>query len=72
MRAFVAVELPEAAREALARLQSELGRSLAGWRFTPSEALHLTLRFLGRSTSASSASRMSASPPRRARSNRSI
>ena len=47
MRAFVAVELPEAARDALARLQSELERSLSGWRFTPKEALHLTLRFLG-------------------------
>jgi RNA 2',3'-cyclic 3'-phosphodiesterase len=47
MRAFVAVELPAAVRDALARLQAELGRSLSGWRFTPREALHLTLRFLG-------------------------
>ena len=50
MRAFVAVELPEAVREALsreqARLQAASGRQ-RDLRWTRTEGLHLTLKFLG-------------------------
>jgi 2'-5' RNA ligase len=43
MRLFVALELPEAERGRLARLQ----RGLRGARWVGPEALHLTLRFIG-------------------------
>ncbi|RME13755.1 MAG: RNA 2',3'-cyclic phosphodiesterase [Alphaproteobacteria bacterium] len=43
MRAFVALDPPEAAREALSRLQAGLGVG----RPVPEENLHLTLAFLG-------------------------
>ena len=46
MRRFLAVELPAPTREALAAL-SERWKGLGGWRWVRSEALHLTLRFLG-------------------------
>ena len=48
MRAFLAIELPEEARCALVALQRELDRSVSDWRWTRPEALHLTLRFLGK------------------------
>jgi 2'-5' RNA ligase len=43
IRLFVAIELPEDVREALEPLQG----GLPGARWTPSENLHLTLRFIG-------------------------
>jgi 2'-5' RNA ligase len=43
IRLFVAIELPEDVREALGPLQA----GLPGARWTPSENLHLTLRFIG-------------------------
>jgi 2'-5' RNA ligase len=54
-RLFVAAELPEAWKEALAELQEELRRSLANdqglstvrVRWTRPEGIHLTLKFLG-------------------------
>ena len=48
MRAFIALTLPDAAREALARHQAAL-RAAGGdaVRWTPVEQLHLTIRFLG-------------------------
>ena len=47
MRAFVAVELPEAAREEVERLQETLQRSGADVKWVEPENLHLTLKFLG-------------------------
>jgi len=47
MRCFLAIELPEAVRNRLARLQDtfrDLGRSV---RWTPPEHIHLTIKFLG-------------------------
>ncbi len=49
IRAFIAIELPQGVREALARLSRDL-RSAAGTRavrWVPAENVHLTLRFLG-------------------------
>ncbi|HEY8490910.1 MAG TPA: RNA 2',3'-cyclic phosphodiesterase [Dehalococcoidia bacterium] len=47
-RLFVALELPEAWRRALARLQGDLrARGLAGLRWVRPEGIHLTLKFLG-------------------------
>ena len=43
MRLFVAIPLPEAIRDDLARLC----RGVPGARWTPAENMHLTLRFLG-------------------------
>jgi 2'-5' RNA ligase len=49
MRAFLAIELPEAVRSELSRaqrhLRDALGDEAVGW--TPAENWHLTLRFLG-------------------------
>lgn len=49
MRAFLAIELPEAVRDELARaqrhLRDALGDEAIGW--TPAENWHLTLQFLG-------------------------
>ncbi|MBX3468000.1 MAG: RNA 2',3'-cyclic phosphodiesterase [Planctomycetes bacterium] len=49
MRAFLAIDLPDAARDALARAQDDLRRRLGddqvGW--SPRENWHLTLVFLG-------------------------
>lgn len=47
LRAFVAVELPEALLQALAAVQTELVRCGLHARWTPPQNLHLTLRFLG-------------------------
>lgn len=58
MRAFIAIDLPERVREALAQIQSELRVSLAHLdsakrdrdshiRWSRPEAIHLTLKFLG-------------------------
>ena len=47
-RLFVAIDLPEAVRESLGRLQAELrARDLTGLRWTRPEGIHLTLKFLG-------------------------
>lgn len=47
-RLFIAVDLPEAVREALGRLQSDLRRrDLSGLRWVRPEGIHLTLKFLG-------------------------
>jgi 2'-5' RNA ligase len=47
IRAFIAVELPEAARRTLADLQNALRRDLSGVRWVRPEGIHLTLKFLG-------------------------
>jgi RNA 2',3'-cyclic 3'-phosphodiesterase len=47
LRLFVALELPEAVREALVAFR-EAAAGPAVWRPVPVEALHLTLAFLGR------------------------
>lgn len=48
LRLFVAIDLPEGVREALARLQSDLRRhDLLGLRWVRPEGIHLTLKFLG-------------------------
>ena len=47
LRLFVALELPEAARAALAAFRDEAADPDV-WRPVPDEALHLTLAFLGR------------------------
>jgi 2'-5' RNA ligase len=46
LRLFVALDLPEPARAALAAFRSEMADP-AVWRPVPDEALHLTLAFLG-------------------------
>ena len=51
VRAFVALELDERLRAALAALQDRF-RALAGLRLVRPEGVHLTLRFLGWSTTA--------------------
>ncbi len=48
LRLFVAVELPDDVRQALAALQAELRpRGLEGLRWVRPEGVHLTLKFLG-------------------------
>jgi RNA 2',3'-cyclic 3'-phosphodiesterase len=47
MRAFLAVELPEAVRRDLARRLAELRASLPTARWVRADGLHLTLKFLG-------------------------
>jgi len=47
MRAFIAVELPDAVRAALARVQQALAESRADVKWVEPENLHLTMRFLG-------------------------
>ncbi len=47
MRVFVAIELDEGVRSALADLQAKLGRACQGVRWTAPHLLHLTVRFLG-------------------------
>lgn len=47
IRAFVAIPLDRAVRERIAEVQSELGKTLSGIRWTGRENLHLTLKFLG-------------------------
>ena len=46
-RLFVAVELPDAVRDAIHAAAAPWRRSLAGFRFSEPEALHLTVAFLG-------------------------
>jgi 2'-5' RNA ligase len=46
MRAFIAVELPEAVRAALTRVQRALAASGADVKWVEPENLHLTMRFL--------------------------
>lgn len=49
MRAFIAVSLPAEVRAAVERVQRELRAAVRGntVRWTPSEQIHLTLKFLG-------------------------
>ena len=47
IRAFIALELPDAARRTLAELQDALGHALAPVRWVRHEGIHLTLKFLG-------------------------
>ncbi|UCD34456.1 MAG: RNA 2',3'-cyclic phosphodiesterase [Nitrospiraceae bacterium] len=47
MRSFIAIELPESAKSALAGLQQELKESGADVRWVKPEHIHLTLKFLG-------------------------
>lgn len=47
MRCFLAVDPPEAVREAIAAVQGRLGTEVDGVRWVVAENLHLTLRFLG-------------------------
>lgn len=47
IRAFIALELPHAARLTLAKLQNALRRDLAPVRWVRPEGIHLTLKFLG-------------------------
>lgn len=47
MRQFLAVDIPEPTRLRLEELRARSERSCAGWRWVRSEAIHLTLRFLG-------------------------
>lgn len=47
MRAFLAVELPEDIRRALAQLQRRLAESRADVKWTEEANLHITMRFLG-------------------------
>ncbi len=47
MRSFIAIELPETIKKALAEFQQELGKCGADVRWVRSENIHLTLKFLG-------------------------
>ena len=47
MRSFIAIELPETLKKALADLQQELEKCGADVRWTRPENIHLTLKFLG-------------------------
>ena len=47
MRSFIAIELPETAKSALAGLQQELKKTGADVRWVKPENIHLTLKFLG-------------------------
>jgi len=47
LRLFIAVELPEAARELLAAVQRELRQADARVKWSKPENIHLTLKFLG-------------------------
>lgn len=47
VRSFVAIELPDAQREALAAHLEVCARLAPGYRWVQPDALHLTLRFLG-------------------------
>lgn len=52
MRAFIAIELPDAVRSELARLQAELARAQADVKWVEEGNLHVTMRFLGEITQA--------------------
>ena len=47
IRAFLAIELPDAMRPGLAQVQEELKRSRADVRWVPVANIHLTLKFFG-------------------------
>lgn len=47
MRTFIAIELPEAIRTILSRLQDELKQTQADVKWVKPENIHLTLKFLG-------------------------
>ncbi len=47
IRAFLAIELPDALRPGLAQVQGELKRSRADVRWVPVGNIHLTLKFFG-------------------------
>lgn len=47
IRAFVAVEIPESAREPLIRIQRSLRQSLPSLAYVKPEGIHVTLKFLG-------------------------
>jgi 2'-5' RNA ligase len=47
LRLFVAIDMPDAAKDALAVLAEELERQAEGGRFVPRENFHLTMAFIG-------------------------
>jgi 2'-5' RNA ligase len=47
IRSFIAIELPEEIRHALAKIQEHLRRDVAGVRWVQPASIHLTLKFLG-------------------------
>src|SRR5512139_4315871 len=47
MRLFIAIELPDDLKQAIARVQEQLKGSVAGANWTRPEGIHLTLKFLG-------------------------
>ncbi len=47
IRLFVAIILPENAREYLLRVQGRMKRELSGFRWIAGENMHLTIRFIG-------------------------
>ena len=47
MRVFIAIELPEDIRRALADIQRQLRPVTSSARWVPAESIHLTLKFLG-------------------------
>jgi len=47
MRTFIAIELPQEIKAALAKLQEELKQSAADVKWVAPENIHLTLKFLG-------------------------
>ncbi len=47
MRAFIAIELPEAIKQGIAKVQEQLRETGASANWTRPEGIHLTLKFLG-------------------------
>jgi 2'-5' RNA ligase len=47
IRSFIAIELPDEIRQALAHVQGQLRRSVDGVRWVQPGSIHLTLKFLG-------------------------
>ena len=47
MRTFIAIDMPDGQRAALAAHVEECARIAPGYRWVPAQRLHLTLRFLG-------------------------
>lgn len=50
MRAFIAIELPAAVRQALVKVQEELAQARADVKWVEEDHLHVTMRFLGEIT----------------------